>query len=187
MHAPLQVCCVFSVTIRVTFDFFFSSPSSSSSRSCNSLFSLRSSGRTVELSLLLLLFFCPSQAAQLCNFGRDVVRVATVSVFLGEGALSSAYSVDLLQVESSAAARSVRSQRTAVCRNARERRNHCAEMNSLCHDPRQLRPFHPHRPSFGLRRWMCVHHYCHACPISGYAGPPLSRTLFAVRQAAGRG
>lgn len=60
-----------------------------------------------------------------------------------------------------------------VCRDARERRNHCAERNSLCHDPRQLRLFPPPpppplpRPSFGLQRWMCVHHYCHACPISG--------------------
>lgn len=46
-------------------------------------------------------------------------------------------SVDLLQVESSAAARSVRLQRTAVCRNAQEIIHHCAEMNSHCHDPRQ--------------------------------------------------
>lgn len=97
-------------------------------------------------AVFIIIIFCPSQAAQLCNLGRDVVRVAAVSGFLGEGALSSASSVDLLQVESSAAARSVRSQRTAVCRNARERRNHCAEMNRLCHDPRQLGLFHPHHP-----------------------------------------
>lgn len=84
MHAPLQVCCVFSVTIRVTFDFFSPHPPPPLARATACFrFSLR-----VELSSCL--FSLPSQAAQLCNFGRDVVRVAAASVFLGEGALSSA-------------------------------------------------------------------------------------------------
>lgn len=58
-------------------------------------------------------------------------------------------------------------------------------MNNRCHDPRQhgvsLAVFFF---SYGLQRWILAP--CHACPISGYAGPAASPAFashpFAVHQ-----
>lgn len=116
MHAPLQVCCVFSVTIRVTFDFFFPVTLLLLLSLMQQLVFASVFGSELSSCLLLLLpfFSCPSHAAQLCNLGARCRPCCGGGVRVPRGGrVVIRASVDLLQVESSAAARSVGSRPTA--------------------------------------------------------------------------